>query len=374
VTVNLGTGSATSTAGVSGIQDVVGTSGNDAITAGAIGGTLTGNGGSDTLFGGSGPDTFVVGPTQAASTTIDGGSGSNTLVAANIVNSWNITGANSGSLNAIAFANVQRLMGGTAADTFTSGTSGNVSGSIVGGGGLDSLVAANGSNAWNITAGNTGSLNGIAFSGIANLTGGTSNDVFSFGSAGFVGGAVNGGGGNDVLNFSSRSAGAVVNLQTGAATAVGAGISNIEIVHGGSGADTLTGNATGNVLIGGGGADTISGGNGRSVLIGRNGNDKIKGGNADDIIIGGSTDFDANYTALASILAEWQSNNPYTTRISHLKGNSSGGLNGGNILTFGGTVHDDGTTTSLTGGAGSDWFFTGANSSITDRQAGEQVN
>jgi hypothetical protein len=74
------------------------------------------------------------------------------------------------------------------------------------------------------------------------------------------------------------------------------------------------------------------------------------------------------------MLAEWKSANSYSTRISPLKGNLSGGLNETYTLNSGSTVHDDGSTTSLTGGTGNDWFFTTASAKINDLQSGEQVN
>jgi Ca2+-binding RTX toxin-like protein len=165
-------------------------------------------------------------------------------------------------------------------------------------------------------------------------------------------------------------------LTANTANGVGGGIANIRNVRGGQGGNTLTGNSLGNILIGGNGADTINGGSGRSILIGGKGNDVVKGGSADDIVIGGYTDYDsssnAHDLALMSILAEWQSANSYATRIAHII--SGGGLNGSNKLVFGTTVHDDGNSSTLSGGAGSDWFFMGAHDRITDKATGERVN
>jgi Ca2+-binding RTX toxin-like protein len=108
-------------------------------------------------------------------------------------------------------------------------------------------------------------------------------------------------------------------------------------------------------------------------LIGGRGNDVVKGGSGDDIVIGGFTDYDsssdAHDQALMAIFAEWQSSDSYLTRIARIKAGVSGAR-----FVFGTTVHDDGNSSKLTGGAGSDWFFKGAHDIITDLKSGETVN
>src|SRR5262249_6463669 len=115
-------------------------------------------------------------------------------------------------------------------------------------------------------------------------------------------------------------------------------------------------------------------GAGRSILIGNKGVDSVVGGTKDDIVIGGYTNYDssssANDVALEAILTEWQSADSYSTRVSKIKS----GVPGGYKLVFGTTVHDDGKANTLTGNAGTDWFFQGALDTITDHQSGEQIN
>jgi Ca2+-binding RTX toxin-like protein len=136
----------------------------------------------------------------------------------------------------------------------------------------------------------------------------------------------------------------------------------------------LIGDSQGNILIGGSGTNTITGGSGRSILIADKGAGTVKGGTGDDIVIGGYTNYDAssvaNDLALEAILAEWQSADSYTTRISKIKA----GLPGGYKLVWGTTVYDNGKVDTLTGGGGMNWFFTGANDKVTDYQSGEQIN
>jgi hypothetical protein len=159
------------------------------------------------------------------------------------------------------------------------------------------------------------------------------------------------------------------------------GIANIRDVRGSQGGNTLTGNSLGNILIGGAGANTIVGGSGRSILIGGNGIDTVTGGSGNDIIIAGYTDYDASSLAhdqaLDSILAEWQSGNPYSTRISNIKNGS--GLNGSNNFAWGITVLDNSASSAnkLTGAGepgAQNWFFANLSHTTTNKSDGEQLN
>jgi hypothetical protein len=247
---------------------------------------------------------------------------------------------------------------------------------VNGGAGTNTLVGPNIVDTWNLSGSNAGTLSGLTFSNIQNLTGGTANDTFAFSKGATVAGVIDAGGGFNTLDYSAYTSSITVNLATGAATGLNggspAGVTNIDEVVGGSGNDTLTGDAAGNVLIGGPGKDTIIGGSGRSVLIGGSGKDQVTGGSSDDILIGGSTIYDDNAAALAAVFAEWQSADSYATRIGDLK--NGGGLNGTTTLVLGTSVLDDGAANTLTGNEGNDWFFQGAADTIADLQSGETVN
>jgi hypothetical protein len=138
----------------------------------------------------------------------------------------------------------------------------------------------------------------------------------------------------------------------------------------------LKGDSQGNILIGGMAGDSITGGSGLSILIGDRGADSITAGSGGTVLIGGYTDYGASGLAhdlaLESILAEWQSADPYATRVNDLI--NGGGLNGTNRLAWGVTVHDDGSANTLIGGAGKGWFFQGALDTIKNKKPGEQVN
>jgi hypothetical protein len=151
------------------------------------------------------------------------------------------------------------------------------------------------------------------------------------------------------------------------------------LVFGGDGNDTLDvgGASANNVLVGGAGTDVLTGGGGRDLLIGGLGADTAHGGGGDDILIGGYTDFDANVQALLAIVKEWgRTDATYTTRVNHLNGSLSGGLNvvgTTRILLTASTVHtvgtvdDDGAIDSLFGDAGTDWFFARKKGSRRDK-------
>jgi hypothetical protein len=108
------------------------------------------------------------------------------------------------------------------------------------------------------------------------------------------------------------------------------------------------------VLVGGSGGTSLYGGSARNLLIAGTGAGGLEAGSAGDILIGGSTTYENNPTALAYIMAEWDSSDSYSTRIKKIT--SGGGLNGSYLLNSS-TVSDNGVSNPLYGGAGLDWFF-----------------
>jgi serralysin len=124
------------------------------------------------------------------------------------------------------------------------------------------------------------------------------------------------GGGNDTYDFSDRSRNLSINLTPGASTVFdtsadlfqradigdghfargnvynarqfnGNAASLIENAFGGSGNDTITGNAAANYLDGGAGNDTLYGGTGNDLLYGGAGTDTLYGGTGNDFEYGG---------------------------------------------------------------------------------------
>nr|NIS81190.1 hypothetical protein [Anaerolineales bacterium] len=130
--------------------------------------------------------------------------------------------------------------GGADADTFIFALGGSIGGLIDGGASGDTLVGTDTANTWEINGSDAGALNGQVFTGIENLTGGAEADAFVFADGSSISGAVDGGGGSDTLDYSAYTTGITIDLGTGGATGTG-GISNIENIIGGLGADTLIG-------------------------------------------------------------------------------------------------------------------------------------
>jgi|GEM_PF-1764069 len=155
----------------------------------------------------------------------------------------------------------------------------------------------------------------------------------------------------------------------------GEGQQGSNIIIGSDGNDTIFGNnvvgaegSTGgdNLILGGNGDDVIYGSfayavtkygdyspktlGGKNLIVGGAGNDTIfasqdadgaEGGNGSILITDSTT---LSQAALSAVLAEWTSADSYSLRVARIQGLQSGGLNGANYLTPGGTVRDDGST------------------------------
>ncbi|MGB0747408.1 MAG: VCBS domain-containing protein, partial [Magnetospiraceae bacterium] len=120
-----------------------------------------------------------------------------------------------------------------------------------------------------------------ALSGDDTLRGLTGNDI------------LDGGAGNDYASYNTSPGAVNVNLLAGTAQD-GYGTTdtliNIERVRGGTGNDTIQGDANNNRVLGGGGADSIVGDAGGDYLRGQQGDDTVRGGSGDDTIIGDTGD------------------------------------------------------------------------------------
>jgi parallel beta-helix repeat protein len=185
----------------------------------------------------------------------------NSLTGPNASNTWSVTGAGSGTLRGLRFAAIQNLTGGTTTDHFSFGPLGSLYGSLAGGGGANTLDLSAHTDLlyWDVTATNTGDCPGTVFTGIASLVGGSGGNVFYMGNGAGVTGSIAGGAGRDALDYASYASSnpVTVNLVTGAATNISGGVSAIEDVVGGAGNDKLTGGGR-NILIGDGGNDTLT--------------------------------------------------------------------------------------------------------------------
>jgi Ca2+-binding RTX toxin-like protein len=265
-------------------------SGNDSIDGGAGNDTIFGGAGNDTLSGGDGDD------------TIDGGTGDDYLAA----------GAGTDSLSGGDGADTLFSIGG-GADTLSGGADGDtfdlrdLSGQTITGGettttGTDTdrltlqftstpvTVTFTGNEAGTISDG----ANSASFSEIEQLVLGDGNDTIYGGTISSAT-SVNGGGGDDWINFENASGGHTIEGAEGADSLFGA--TGDDLVYGGSGNDLIAGNAGNDTLNAGGGDDvvlgdagndSIDGGEGNDLLYGDDGADTIFGGDGADTISGGT--------------------------------------------------------------------------------------
>ncbi|MHB8056610.1 MAG: filamentous hemagglutinin N-terminal domain-containing protein [Desulfuromonadaceae bacterium] len=386
--------------GWGGSASIYGTGGADTLTGNGVNTTLIGSNSGSTfsisgpnagtlngattfsgitsLIGGSNADTFTLN-TGAASFngSIAGGGGTDTLAATDGTNAWQVTGANAGTLNTTTtFSGITNLAGGVGADTFTLGVP-TFSGSIAGGGGSDTVAAANGTNSWEVTGANAGKLNTTTtFTGITNLSGGSVADTFSLAAdITTFNGSIAGGGGTDTLlaaNGSNAWQTTGTNSGTLNATTAFSGITNLA---GGSGADTITlGVSTYNGSItGGGGTDTLAASNGANMW-------QTTGSNSGTLntttifsgitnLIGGSG---ADTLTSRNVINSWNITGTKAVTLDSMNATGMDALSGGSaadtfrlatgVLTFNGSITGGGGSDILAATNGTnDWQVTGAN-------------
>lgn len=383
--VNLQSGNASHTGGISGIENFVGGAGNDTLTGlnAVTSWNLSGSTGSlsggitftsfENLQGGNQADTFNIQAGASTTPVVDGNGGDDVLSYSSYDASVTVNLATSTASAVGSFASILVFVGSAAADT---------------------LIGRNSNSTWAIGGVGSGSVGSTAFSSFESLQGGTANDTFRVSEGVSSGIAINGGSGTDKLDYAAYSNATNVNVDLGAGTATGfGGVSDIENVAGGAGNDVirgdnnanmLAGNQGSDIVLGGGGNDTINGNVGRDILIGGDGADTIIGNADEDILIAGTTSFDNTQSALAALLAEWTSAATYAQRTGHIMG-GSGGLNGSIVLNgdngAGQTVFNDSNVDTLTGSAGVDWYFANQDGIpfltldiITDKTAAELWN
>jgi hypothetical protein len=285
------------------------------------------------------------------------------------------SGANTYAVQSIPSGVAVHLNGGSGNDNFVLGTAArglaDLLGplSIDGGGGNNTVLGPDQSVTWALTGSNSGQVGGTRFSNIENLVGGSGADTFLVSSGASLSGRIDGGGGNNTLDYSAYRGDIVVNLALATATNVTGGVAHIANVTGSQGNDILVGDANPNVL---------RGGTGCNLLIGGGGADQLFGGGGDNIQIGGTTAYDLNPPALMAIMQEFsRTDENFHQRLDHLA--NGGGLNGSYLLntdpTLGAvTVFDDGAADVLNAGGALDWFFSHKKDDvIVNRQPGDKV-
>ncbi len=147
--------------------------------------------------------------------------------------------------------------------------------SFDGGEDSDRIVGPSAATTWSISStgsGNVGGSSGLVFTNVEALAGGSGQDTYVLGDGASFGGTIDGGSGQNGLDYSAYATAVAVDLAGGTATGT-TRITNIGNVTGGAGDDTLTGDAKANILRGGAGADTLTGAAGHDTLEGGAGAD-----------------------------------------------------------------------------------------------------
>ncbi|MDB5322407.1 MAG: putative secreted calcium-binding protein, partial [Phycisphaerales bacterium] len=169
------------------------------------------------------------------------------------------------------------LTGGSGNDTLVGNASANV---FSGGGNEDSITGGGGDD---LLSGGDGddTLNGDG--GSDTLDGGNGADD------------LHGGGNSDIVDYSARSTGIIADIDSaqdsGSSADLNAGgtrkdhiFSDVEVLYGTSGNDTLTGSGLGEAIYGNAGVDLILGRGGNDALFGGAGADSVWGGDGADVL------------------------------------------------------------------------------------------
>jgi Ca2+-binding RTX toxin-like protein len=275
VVVTLGDGDDVFTAAGGGALGVATSSALSVTVYGGVGNdVLTGGDGDDVIFGDSGNDTLSGGASELDGDTYSGGTGVDTVTWASRTTAVTVTvgaGANDGAATETddVGADVEVVIGGTAADTFTGWT------------------------------------------GSQTFYGGAGDDVFRMGllaSTGAGADTVYGEAGQDTVDYGARLEAVTVTMDSNAPNDGNAAASEGDTIRNdierlvcptAAVACTVTGNALDNRLTGGGGSDTLSGGSGDDTFV--MGASSGIGAGA-DVIIGGAGIDRVDFTAFATSL------------------------------------------------------------------------
>lgn len=354
-----------------------GGTGHDTLTGGAGNDRLTGADGSDTLAGGAGDDTYVfaaagIAESDTVTEAVDGGIDtlSFTALTANV---WLHLGANS-----IQTVHTNRTLKLNSPITFENATGGSGGDNLIGNSLNNTLLGGPGND----------TLNGALGSDL--LFGETNDDIYMFGTATAAEAdqvVENLNEGTDTLNFAYLTTDVVMNLGSTAVQPVHTNrtlklnsLSTFENAVGGTGSDTLLGNAVANrltgglgdnILVGMEGSDILEAGSGRDILIGGLGLDILNGDAGDDILIAGGTTSDTSVSNLNTLRTQWISANAYTTRVTNLRAGV-----GSPLVSLKATINvlnDTGEDDLMVGGPDTDWFFRAIDDAITDLFAGEVI-
>ncbi|MBS2013904.1 MAG: calcium-binding protein [Deltaproteobacteria bacterium] len=344
--------------------------------------TITGSGGDETVLLDFTYGLFATGTSSVASSgiAIDMGGGSGDKLAikgTNGVDTFTF-GADALLLNTDAYKDI----------TYT-----GVENFVVSLGDGDDVFTASGS-----------AVAGAVFPSAITVFGGPGADTFNEGSVTSPNETIYGGSGTDTVSYASRTAAITVTVGTGADDGLASENDDIkddvEVITGGTAADSLTASALGNTLNGGPGADTLIGGAGNDTLNGGTGNDTLRGGdgndtlngddgddtfdegsasNGMDVMNGGNgtdtVDYSARTNALTVTMDGASANDGETNEKDNVKGDVENIIGGsGNDNITGNSLNNviDGRAGNdiLNGGAGDDTFLQGSAADGNDTISG----
>jgi len=237
----------------------------------------------ENITGGTEADSFTMYDGAAFTGTVDGGAGSDSLDYSLLTSgiAAAITGADTGTVADQSFVGVESLKGSQGNDSFTFSDAADLTGSIDGQAGSDTLdynayttaitqnlqteqitgisdysnietiiggssnsdiiIGKDESNTWPITADDTCYWDSsITFQSFENITGGTDVDSFIMNPAADITGTLDGGEGSDTLDYSLYTSDITIDLTLGTAAGVG-GLNNLETYIGGQGTNTFMG-------------------------------------------------------------------------------------------------------------------------------------
>jgi ELWxxDGT repeat protein len=369
------------------LENIVGGSGADRLFGNSLDNSITGNAGNDQLIGAGGNDLMLGGADNDTYVFVP------TTVAEADTVSENLNQGTDTLSFAFLTTNVIVNLGSTSVQTVHTNRTLKLNSAVVfentlGGSGADTLF---GNTLANTLTGNAGDDKLLGSSGNDTLLGGANNDIYMFvpsnaAEADTV--TENADEGIDTLNFAYLTTSVVLNLGSTSIQPVNLNrtlrlnsVSTFENAVGGTGSDTLLGNAVANRLTGGlgdnilvglEGGDILEAGNGRDILIGGLGLDILKGDAGDDILIAGRTTNDTNLIGLNAFRTQWISGNAYAARVTNLRTGV-----GSPLVSLKATINvlnDAGEDDVLFGGADTDWFLRAVDDVITDLFAGELID
>ncbi len=240
------------------VDSIKGTMGDDVFAMSSVLGMIAveGNAGNDVLSYVSVPDPVVVdlslNVTSGTSaftgieTFVANAANSNQVVGRNTSAVWQIDGANTFQAVGLRFIDFDSVTGGSLDDRFVFQNGASLA--VIDGGGsvannIADFSATTTAHAFTQTGSDRFTVDGaMSFMNTGNIIGGTADDTFTMASDpnATVAGFIDGGGGNDQLDFAPRGEALTADPATGTATDVLGGYVNIETLQGTAFGDTFT--------------------------------------------------------------------------------------------------------------------------------------